>query len=237
MVHRKFDETGELEEKTATELIRWGLDQFGDEIALATSFGAEDVVLIDMAAKIDPKIQVFTLDTGRLPEATYEVMERIIEQYHLNIKSYSPSTEALERMLSEHGPNLFYRSAELRKLCCSIRKIEPLQRALSSLSAWICGLRREQSITRAQVGKVETDVGNNSITKINPLADWTQDEVWTYIKEKDVPYNRLHDEGYPSIGCQPCTRAVLPGEDVRAGRWWWENPEQKECGLHVKEEK
>jgi phosphoadenosine phosphosulfate reductase len=237
MVHRKFDETGELEEKTATELIRWGLDQFGDEIALATSFGAEDVVLIDMAAKIDPKIQVFTLDTGRLPEATYEVMERIIEQYHLNIKSYSPSTEALERMLYEHGPNLFYRSAKLRKLCCSIRKIEPLQRALSSLSAWICGLRREQSITRAQVGKVETDVGNNSITKINPLADWTQDEIWTYIKEKDVPYNRLHDEGYPSIGCQPCTRAVLPGEDVRAGRWWWENPEQKECGLHVKEEK
>ncbi len=236
MAHHKLDETEELETKTAQELIRWGFDQFGDKIALATSFGAEDVVLIDIAAKIDPTVQVFTLDTGRLPEATYEVMQRTIKKYGLNIRSYSPSTTALEGMLVEYGPNLFYESVELRKLCCSVRKIEPLKRALSDLSGWICGLRREQSVTRAHVQKVETDAANDSIIKINPLADWTEDQVWTYIKENEVPYNRLHDEGYPSIGCQPCTRAVLPGEDVRAGRWWWENPEQKECGLHVNEE-
>ncbi|MFH1335340.1 MAG: phosphoadenylyl-sulfate reductase, partial [Candidatus Zixiibacteriota bacterium] len=197
----------------------------------------EDVVLIDMVARISPQIPVFTLDTGRLPDATYEVMEKISEKYGLNIRPYYPLTEAVENLVAEHGPNLFYKSVGLRKLCCSVRKIEPLQRALEDLSAWICGLRRQQSVTRTQAKKVEKDGADDSIIKINPLADWTESQIWAYIKENEVPYNRLHDENYPSIGCQPCTRAVLPGEDIRAGRWWWENPETKECGLHAKEEK
>lgn len=237
MVWDKTNVAEELETKTAQELIKWAFEEFGDKVSLASSFGAEDVVLIDMVARISPQIPVFTLDTGRLPDATYEVMEKINEKYGVRIRPYYPLTEAVENLVAEHGPNLFYRSVELRKLCCSVRKIEPLQRALEDLSAWICGLRRQQSVTRIQVKKVEKGGASDSIIKINPLADWTESQIWAYIKENEVPYNRLHDEDYPSIGCQPCTRAVLPGEDVRAGRWWWENPETKECGLHAKEEK
>ncbi len=237
MVWDKINIAEELETKTAQELIKWAFEEFGDTVSLASSFGAEDVVLIDMVARISPQIPVFTLDTGRLPDATYEVMEKVNEKYGISIRPYYPLTEAVENLVAEHGPNLFYKSVELRKLCCSVRKIEPLQRALEDLSAWICGLRRQQSVTRTQVKKVEKDGASDSIIKINPLADWTESQIWAYIKENEVPYNRLHDEGYPSIGCQPCTRAVLPGEDVRAGRWWWENPETKECGLHAKEEK
>ncbi len=237
MVWDKINIAEELETKTAQELIKWAFEEFGDTVSLASSFGAEDVVLIDMVARISPQIPVFTLDTGRLPDATYEVMEKINEKYGISIRPYYPLTEAVENLVAEHGPNLFYKSVELRKLCCSVRKIEPLQRALKDLSAWICGLRRQQSVTRTQVKKVEKDVASDSIIKINPLADWTESQIWAYIKENEVPFNRLHDEDYPSIGCQPCTRAVLPGEDVRAGRWWWENPETKECGLHAKEEK
>lgn len=237
MVWDKTNVAEELETKTAQELIKWAFEEFGDTVSLASSFGAEDVVLIDMVARISPQIPVFTLDTGRLPDATYEVMEKINEKYGISIRPYYPLTEAVENLVAEHGPNLFYKSVELRKLCCSVRKIEPLQRALEDLSAWICGLRRQQSVTRTQVKKVEKDEASDSIIKINPLADWTESQIWAYIKENEVPFNRLHDEGYPSIGCQPCTRAVLPGEGVRAGRWWWENPETKECGLHANEEK
>jgi len=188
--------------------------------------------LIDMWAKINPKFRIFTLDTGRLPQETYNLMEEIRKRYNLNIEFYFPDYHKVEEMLNKYGPNLFYESVELRKLCCNIRKVEPLNRALKDLSAWVCGLRREQSITRQDIQKIEIDTAHNGIYKINPLADWKDADVWNYIRENHIPYNALHDKGYPSIGCAPCTRAIKPGEDIRAGRWWWERPEQKECGLH-----
>ncbi len=223
-----------LETKSAQDVLKWALSEFGERIALASSFGAEDVVLIDMLAKIDPKARVFTLDTGRLPQETYEVMEKVREKYGTKIEVYFPETKSVEEMEEKDGPNLFYKSLDLRKLCCQVRKIEPLNRAFSDLDAWICGLRREQAVTRTVIKKVEIDKSHGSIVKVNALADWTEKQVWAYIKENTVPYNTLHDQNYPSIGCAPCTRAIEPGEDVRAGRWWWETPEQKECGLHSK---
>lgn len=221
-----------LENKTAQEVLEWALKEFHPNIALASSFGAEDVVLIDMLMKINPKARVFTLDTGRLHQQTYDVMDSIKERYNLTIETYYPDTKAAEEMVRQFGFNLFYKSIEMRKKCCGVRKVEPLRRALSGLSAWITGLRREQAATRTKVSKVEIDAANGGIVKVNPLADWTNHQVWSYIKKHSVPYNKLHDENFPSIGCAPCTRAVQPGEDIRAGRWWWENPEQKECGLH-----
>lgn len=229
--------TGNMEQfddKSAQEVLGWALAEYGDKIGLACSFGAEDMVLVDMIAKIDPKARIFTLDTGRLAQETYNVMDEARVKYGVEFEVYFPRTEAVEAMEKEHGPNLFYNSIELRKLCCKVRKMEPLKRAFGGLDAWITGLRREQAVTRTGVSKVERDEANDLI-KINPLADWSEERTWAYIKENDVPYNALHDQGYPSIGCAPCTRAVAPGEDVRAGRWWWETPEQKECGLHVKE--
>ncbi len=216
----------------AEELLVYVFEEFGEKIAIASSFGVEDMVLIDMASRLISKPRVFTLDTGRLPQETYELMERVREKYNLQIDIYFPDREEVEEMVRKYGPNLFFKSVELRKLCCHIRKVNPLRRALSNLSAWICGLRREQSITRSGIEKVELDTANGGIWKINPLADWTSAQVWDYIKKNSVPYNSLHDKGYPSIGCLPCTRAVKPGEDIRAGRWWWESPEHKECGLH-----
>ncbi|MEK6646498.1 MAG: phosphoadenylyl-sulfate reductase [Candidatus Firestonebacteria bacterium] len=224
----------ELENKSPEDVLKWSFDTFKDKVALASSFGAEDVVLTDMMVKINPSARIFTLDTGRLPQETYEVFEKTREKYKVNIEVYCPDTASLEKMTEEYGPDLFYKSIENRKLCCTKRKIEPLNRSLSKLDAWICGLRREQSVTRTKVEKVELDVSHNNMAKINPLADWTEKQVWDYIKANDVPYNALHNKNYPSIGCAPCTRAVKPGEDVRAGRWWWESPEQKECGLHGK---
>lgn len=221
-----------LETKTAQEVLDWALKTYGEKVALASSFGAEDVVLIDMLAKINPGARVFTLDTGRLPGETYEVIEKIRDKYGLKIETYYPDTKAVEDMVTKYGPNLFYKSVELRKLCCEIRKVDLLKRVLKGLSAWITGLRREQSVTRTEVKKAEIDASHNSIIKINPLADWTEEQVWIYIRENHVPYNALHNKNYPSIGCAPCTRAVKPGEDIRAGRWWWETPEHKECGLH-----
>ncbi len=224
----------DLENKTAQEVLRWADETFKDRVALASSFGAEDVVLIDMWTKINPKPRVFTLDTGRLPQETYNVIEEIRKKYKIDIECYFPDTKKTEEMLNKYGPNLFYESVDLRKLCCNIRKVEPLNRALERLDAWVCGLRREQSVTRQEVRKVEEDTAHKGKFKINPLADWTQEMVWDYIKKNKAPYNKLHDQGYPSIGCAPCTRAIKPGEDIRAGRWWWETPEQKECGLHCK---
>ncbi|TET69254.1 MAG: phosphoadenylyl-sulfate reductase [Candidatus Aminicenantes bacterium] len=224
----------DLELKSAQELLKWALEKYGDKIALASSFGTEDVVLIDMLVKINPTARIFTIDTGRLPQETYEVMDRIKEKYKIRLEVYYPDTESVEEMVSRHGFNLFYRSVELRRLCCKVRKVESLNRALKNLDAWICGLRREQSLTRTEIKKIEIDQVHNSIIKINPLVDWTEKQVWDYIKENDVPYNSLHDKGYPSIGCAPCTRTIKPGEDIRAGRWWWEPPEKKECGLHCK---
>ena len=225
------DET--LEAMDAVELLGWALERFRPRIALASSFGAEDVVLIDLLMELDPRARVFTLDTGRLHSETYALAQALRDRYGLAIDVYFPRTEALEAMVRAHGVNLFYASVENRKLCCGVRKVEPLGRALEGLDAWITGLRREQAATRGRVRKVEIDADHGGILKLNPLADWSWDRVWGYIRDHAVPYNALHDEGFPSIGCAPCTRAVRPGEDLRAGRWWWEqDAAAKECGLH-----
>ncbi len=230
-----MEDLTKFNDKSPQEVLAWALDEFGDKVALACSFGAEDMVLVDMIAKLNPKARIFTLDTGRLHQETYNVMDEARERYGVVFEVMFPQTAAVEAMERENGPNLFYQSIELRKLCCNVRKMEPLKRAFQGLEAWITGLRREQAVTRTAIAKVERDEGNN-LVKVNPLADWSEEETWAYIRENNVPYNALHDRGFPSIGCAPCTRAVAPGEDVRAGRWWWESPEQKECGLHAKEE-
>ncbi|MEM4311159.1 MAG: phosphoadenylyl-sulfate reductase [Nitrososphaerales archaeon] len=222
----------EFEREKAEKVLEWALKEFHPRIAFASSFGAEDVVIIDMLYKINPEARVFTLDTGRLPQETYDVMDKIREIYKIKIDVYFPNNAEVERMVREHGLNLFYKSVELRKLCCEVRKVEPLKRALSNLDAWITGIRREQLYTRAKVKKIEVDFVHNGIVKVNPLADWSWEDVWKYITANKVPYNKLHDKGYPSIGCLPCTRAIKEGEDFRAGRWWWEREAHKECGLH-----
>ena len=199
--------------------------------AFATSFGAEDMVLTDLIARHAPWIEIFTLDTGRLPEETYRLMQKTREHYHLDIKVYFPIGETVERFVRVHGPNAFYESRELRQTCCHMRKVEPLQRALRGKRAWVTGLRREQALSRRDLTAREWDEAHG-LSKLNPMIDWTGEEVWGYIHHFEVPYSRLHDQGYPSIGCAPCTRAVSSGEDIRAGRWWWENPEARECGLH-----
>lgn len=213
------------------EVIRWFLDEYGSRVALSSSLGAEDQVLTDMIMKISSEARIFTLDTGRLFPETYDLIERTNRKYNTRIEVFFPDYKRVEEMVNEKGINLFYESVENRKQCCGIRKIEPLKRAFSTLDAWICGLRAGQSITRQNVHIVEWD-DNNGLLKVNPLARWSESDVWDYIHAREVPYNPLHDEGYPSIGCYPCTRAVKPWEDVRAGRWWWEQPESKECGLH-----
>lgn len=221
-----------LEGADPEAILRWAVDAFAPDIALASSFGAEDVVLIDMWSRIDQAVRVFTLDTGRLPEETYEVMDRIRERYGIAIATHFPEATAVETLERERGFYSFRRSVEERKRCCGIRKVEPLRRALAPLRAWVTGLRREQAMSRTGVAVVEWDT-NHGLVKVNPLAHWTEAQVWAYIREHTVPHNALHDRGYPSIGCAPCTRALQPGEDVRAGRWWWEqDPAAKECGLH-----
>ncbi|BBL35684.1 thioredoxin-dependent 5'-adenylylsulfate reductase [Nitrosomonas stercoris] len=205
-------------------------------VALANSFGAEDMVLTDMIARHYPEIGIFTLDTGRLPQETYDLMQQVKQHYGVTIQAYFPDATAVEDYVTQHGPNGFYESVALRKRCCYIRKVEPLKRALIGKKAWITGMRREQSTTRETL-EVSVFDAAHGIHKFNPLCDWTEKEVWDYIKQHDVPYNALHDRFYPSIGCAPCTRAITPGEDIRSGRWWWENPDSKECGLHTNEQK
>lgn len=200
--------------------------------ALASSLAAEDMVLTDLILRASLPIGIFTLETGRLHKETLAVLDRIQEKYGYAVAQYRPQAEAVEQYLAQHGLNAFYDSVELRKECCRIRKVEPLKRALEDKNAWLTGQRRSQSSTRATLAIQEYDEAHG-IQKFNPLADWSEDDVWHYIRTNDVPYNALHDKGYPSIGCEPCTRAIQPGEDIRAGRWWWENPESKECGLHV----
>lgn len=199
----------------------------------ANSLGAEDMVLTDMIVKSGLPIEIFSLDTGRLPLETYDLMAAVQKHYDLKLKVYFPQSEGVENFVRTNGINAFYESVELRKACCYVRKVEPLQRALAGKKAWITGLRAQQAATRVGLPTREYDDGNK-LEKFNPLADWSEKEVWTYIKQNTVPYNALHDKFYPSIGCAPCTRAISLGEDVRSGRWWWENPESKECGLHVK---
>ena len=228
----------ELESKPAPEILKWGFKKYGDKMVLASSFGAEDVVLIDMMCNINRNLtRVFTLDTGRLNQETYDLIDKIRKKYDIKVDVYFPNASDIEEMVANKGMNLMYESVENRKLCCNLRKIEPLKRALKQFDCWITGLRREQSTTRNKILKIEVDTLNNNITKLNPLADWTNDEIWKYIRKNKVPYNELHDLGYPSIGCEPCTRAIKEGEDPRAGRWWWENDTHKECGLHWKESK
>ncbi len=226
-----FDLNGELILLTPQEIIKRAIDLFGNKIALSSSLGAEDQVLTDMLVKINPHITIFTLDTGRLFPESYELIDRTARKYKKPVEIFFPDKNKVEEMVNKKGINLFYENIENRKLCCHVRKIEPLKRAFSGLGAWICGLRASQSVTRSNISVIEWDEGNN-LVKVNPLALWSEQQVWDYIRENKVPYNVLHDKGFPSIGCQPCTRAVMEGEDVRAGRWWWENPESKECGLH-----
>jgi phosphoadenosine phosphosulfate reductase len=199
--------------------------------AFACSFGAEDMVILDAIAVNARRIEIFTLDTGRLPEETQALLETVRDKYPVAIRTYFPDGATIQAWVEQNGPNAFYKSVAQRRQCCHIRKVEPLQRALQGKKSWATGLRREQSAAR-QVLELETWDEGNGLTKFSPLVDWTNDDVWAYIKTHDVPYNALHDRGYPSIGCAPCTRAVQPGEDLRAGRWWWEST-SKECGLHV----
>ena len=201
--------------------------------AFASSLGAEDMVLTDLIVRDRLDIEIFSLDTGRLPPETYELIDEVRKRYGLALRLYYPRHELLEAYTREYGINAFYESVELRKGCCHVRKVEPLQRALAGRKAWITGMRASQATTRSELPIRNFDAANG-LQKFNPLAEWSEREVWAYLKHNGVPYNALHDRFYPSIGCAPCTRPITPGEDVRAGRWWWENPETKECGLHVK---
>jgi phosphoadenosine phosphosulfate reductase len=220
-----------FEKATPEEVLKYFLKEYKGRIALSSSLGAEDQVLTDIISKINKEVRIFTLDTGRLFPETYDLIDRTNKHYSINIEIFLPDTAQVEKMVNEKGIDLFYESIGNRKLCCNIRKQKPLKRAFKGLEVWICGLRREQSITRFSTPLVEWDEGNNMI-KLNPLFDWTEKQVWDYIKKKNVPYNALHDKGFPSIGCQSCTRPVEVGDDIRSGRWWWEEPENKECGIH-----
>ncbi len=200
-------------------------------VAFANSMGAEDMVLTDLIDRYKLEIEMFSLDTGRLPQETYDLMQTVCKQYSVPLRIYFPNVKQVEEYVAQNGVNGFYDSVELRKRCCHIRKVEPLRRALFGKRAWITGIRREQATTRSNLKLSEYDI-DNRMQKFNPLLEWSFAEVWEYLNQYDVPYNKLHDCHYPSIGCAPCTRAITPGEDVRSGRWWWENPEGKECGLH-----
>jgi phosphoadenosine phosphosulfate reductase len=198
----------------------------------ASSLAAEDMVLTDLILKGGYDIGIFSLETGRLHKETLAMVDKVKAHYGYDIALFKPQTEAVDAYVAQNGLNAFYDSVEMRKECCRIRKVEPLGRALAGNKAWVTGQRRAQAATRTSL-MVEEDDPGHLMTKFNPLADWSEEDVWNYIRENGVPYNALHDQGFPSIGCEPCTRAIEPGEDVRAGRWWWENPESKECGLHV----
>lgn len=217
--------------KDPKEILSYLLAEHKDCTGLASSLGIEDQVLTAIICSIDPSTRIFTLDTGRLFPETYSLIERTNMTYGIKIELFFPDYREVEKMVAEKGVNLFYNSVEARRVCCRVRKLEPLKRAFKGLNIWVCGLRREQSVTRHTDQLVEWDEGNGMI-KVNPLIDWTETQTWDYIRVNGIPYNKLHDQGFPSIGCQPCTRAVKPGEDIRAGRWWWESPEHKECGLH-----
>lgn len=215
-------------------LLSEASNEFGENsVAFANSFGAEDMVLTDVILKNALTISMFSLDTGRLPVETYDLMAATEKHYNTKLNVYFPKLEAVEHYVKIKGINAFYESIELRKSCCFMRKVEPLQRALNGKKAWITGMRAAQATTRASLPVREFDE-SNKIEKFNPLSGWSEQEVWAYIRMFNVPYNKLHDQFYPSIGCAPCTRAIAMGEDIRAGRWWWEDPQNKECGLHVK---
>jgi len=214
-------------------LLQQAENEYGPSLVFACSFGAEDVVLIDLIANHAPSIAIVTLDTGRLPQATYDVMDACRDRYNINLKVYCPDASEVESMVAEAGLNLFYKSVENRKRCCAVRKIQPLKRALAGQQAWITGVRREQADSRQDMAAIEDDAFFG-LKKFNPLIEWTETDVWDYIRANDVPYNALHDQHYPSIGCEPCSRSITVGEDPRSGRWWWEREDGiAECGLHA----
>ncbi len=218
--------------KNVISLIQKNIEKYSS-VAFANSLGAEDMVLIDLIQKNKLSVEAFSIDTGRLPPETYNLIQKVEDKYQFKIKLYFPDYQKIESYVNTNGINAFYNSVDLRKSCCAIRKVEPLNRALKDKKVWITGMRQEQSQTRFALKEEEFDEVHQS-QKLNPLSTWSELEVWAYIKINDVPYNTLHDQFYPSIGCAPCTRAISAGEDIRAGRWWWEDPQNKECGLHVK---
>lgn len=222
-LHRRVAETSAILERIARDFT---------PAVFASSLAAEDMVLTDLILKAELPIAIFSLETGRLHAETLAMIDRVKETYDYDIALFRPDPLAVERYVTQNGLNAFYESVDMRKECCRIRKVEPLGRALAGKRAWITGQRRAQSATRAELAVQEDDL-SHAMQKFSPLTDWSEENVWDYLRSNNVPYNALHDRGFPSIGCEPCTRAVQPGEDVRAGRWWWENPESKECGLHV----
>jgi thioredoxin-dependent adenylylsulfate APS reductase len=230
-------EAGELSVQFEGEepqvVLEWAIEQFSPNIAISTSFQIDSVVLIDMAYEIDPSIPVFSVDTGRLPAETFDLADRLRARYPgLRLELVEPSPAEVAGMTGKHGVDLFKTSVDLRLLCCNIRKVRPLTKHLHTLDAWITGLRRDQWASRTNIRKVEIDHDHGAIVKLNPLAEWTEDEVWEYVRERNVPYHSLYDRGYRSIGCAPCTRAIAADEPSRAGRWWWESNAPKECGIH-----
>ena len=216
---------------SAEDIVGYFLQAFKGRIALSSSLSIEDQTLTDIIVKTDKSARIFTLDTGRLFPETYQLIDKTNMTYGINLEVFFPNYEAVQQMVKEEGINLFYNSIESRHRCCQVRKLEPLKRAMQGLDVWICGLRKQQSVTRKDMQVVEWDDIHNLI-KVNPLINWSEEDVEQYVKKHHVPYNKLQDKGYPSIGCQPCTRAIKPGVDIRAGRWWWESPEHRECGLH-----
>jgi phosphoadenosine phosphosulfate reductase len=225
--------SSQFESLDASGILEWAINAFPRKLGICTSFQSEGLVILDLATKISKNLRVFTIDTGRLPQETLNLIDRIRDKYQIPIEVYFPDSSELNEMATEHGVNPFYNSVSLRLLCCNIRKVIPLNKALKEYDAWITGLRRSQGETRHKTGKVEIDSAHGNIIKINPLADWSYDQVWDYIHTNDIPYNELYDQGYTSIGCAPCTRPVESGEDIRAGRWWWESGMPKECGIHL----
>ncbi len=221
-----------FDDRPPEDLLQWAFERFHPRLAIVTSFQIDTLVLLDMAWRINPQVRVITVDTGRLPQETYDLMDEVRAKYGIAIEVLFPEAAHVEKMIRKHGVNLFRKSVELRLLCCHVRKVVPLTRALNQLDAWITGLRRDQWATRANIRKVEIDHDHGGILKLNPLADWTEEEVWQYARDNGVPIHKLYEQGYKSIGCAPCTRAVQPGEDSRAGRWWWETNAPKECGMH-----
>lgn len=230
----------QLNKKTAklnlSETLKFFYSLYGNKIVIGSSMSMEDQIILNEAIKISKDFNIFTIDTGRLPQETYDLINETNKKYGIKIKIYFPNYKDVEYMINKYGPNPFYESIEKRKLCCEIRKVKPLRRALKGYKAWCTGLRREQSLTRRNIKKIEWDE-NNNVIKINPLIEWTIDDIWDYVKKENILINKLHYNNYPSIGCAPCTRLIKEGEDIRAGRWWWENNEQKECGIHIKDKK
>ncbi len=221
-----------LENATAQDILAWGMESFGDGLGVCTSLQAEGMAVLDMAARLNPRVRVFTIDTGRLPQETHDLIAEVHRRYGVRLEVVLPDSHEVEPMVALYGPNLFHDSVAKRMLCCEVRKVRPLARKLRSLDAWVTGLRRGQSASRAEVRRVEIDAAHGGIVKLNPLADWTAEQVEAYTRQHDVPRHALYAQGYTSIGCAPCSRAIHAGEDSRVGRWWWESDARKECGIH-----